>query len=1015
MGEKPGRDGRVSQADRADWLKWAQGQAQEAFRQGRAAGERGDAFASRRWLERARRISRDAPHVDMALALARIGSGDAPGAIQLLRDLLRRFDFREGWMALAAAYRAVGVPDEAARALQRALSHHAPDVAMTGMMNQIAQAAMWPGWCGLSGDGRLVIDGVDAFAKPGTPGLGGYDIQLDGRPFRRLPARWRQASHIEVRRGSGPLLGSPLDIRSILRTEGFVEWVPEEAQGGALRGWLWHPGEPDHAPCVTITGGGGFVRRVVLEEFAEQIDTETPLARPRQLFLPVADLPPGPLQLTAENGNALVGSPIDPRLVAAVMGSRRGRIRRLPADHVGNAPRVRPPNPDFDVVIPVYRHLRRTLDCIESVRGTIPPGSRIMVVEDASPEIALSKALDGLVAAGTIRLIRNTENQGFPRSANIGIAACAGRDVLLLNSDTLMAADTTAALREAVYGAPDIGTATPFSNDASILSYPDHLGANPVPDRNQTRRLMALARSANKGRVVDIPTGNGFCWYLRRDCLDQAGLLREDLFAQGYGEENEFCLRARHLGWRHVGVPGAYVGHVGNVSFGSARNALMRRNLDILNHLHPGYDVLIQAHIAADPLGPERRRIDRLRFIAGRDTRRQAVLLITHDEAGGVERVVRARASTLAGQGIRPIVLRPDAAGDDVCLVDVPAADGGDGWQFPNLRYSLPRELDRLVALLSGEGLLHAEWHHLLGHHRLVRLLCERLAIPYDVYVHDYASFCARIALVGPAGRYCGEPDVAGCNACIAAQGSNLGEDILPAALLVRSAAELADARAVVAPSEDAARRIARHFPGVRPRVVAWEDDAPRLSLQRFASPAPPPASLLPPDTQRARICVIGGIGIEKGYDILLACLRDASARGLPLDFVVVGHTPDDDVLFEAGVLDVTGAYREDEAVALVRAQRCDLALLPSIWPETWCFTLSLAWRAGLAAAVFDIGAQAERVRRTGRGAVLPLGLPIATLNDTLQQLCYTRTDGDGRPLHAASHFRHASPLRMLP
>ena len=923
---------------------------------------------------------------------------------------MRRFDFREGWTALAAAHRALGEVDEAAQALQRALSHHAPDRTMARMMSQIAQAAMWPGWCGLSGDGRLLIDGADAFAKPGS-----YDIQLDGKPARsRLPPRWRQGVHIEVRRGSASLIGSPLDVRSILRTEGFVEWVPEEARDGVLRGWLWHPGEPERAPSLTITGTGGFCRRVVLDEFAEQIDTETPLARPRQLFLPVAGLPQGPLHLLADDGRALIGSPIDPGLIGAVTGSRKARSRPLPADHVGSGPRVRPPNPDFDVVIPVYRHLRRTLDCIRSVRETIPSGSRIVVVEDASPEPALVRALDELAASGGIRLIRNVANRGFPCSANAGIAACPGRDVLLLNSDTLMAPDAVHALREAVYSAPDIGTATPFSNDASILSYPDVRASNPVPDRNQTHRLMALARTANKGRVIDIPTGNGFCWYLRRDCLDQAGLLREDLFAQGYGEENEFCLRARHLGWRHVGVPGAYVGHVGNVSFGSARTALMRRNLDILNHLHPGYDALIQAHIALDPFADSRRRIDRLRFIAGRNSHRRAVLLITHDEAGGVERVVRARAGLLAGQGIRPIVLRPDGAGGDCCHVDVPAADGGEGWQFPNLRYTLPREWDRLVALLSGEGLLHAEWHHLLGHHPLVRGLCERLAIPYDIYIHDYASFCARIALVGPAGRYCGEPDVAGCNACIAAQGSNLGEPISPADLLLRSSAELAGARQVIAPCEDAARRIARHFPSVRPHVVAWEDDAPRLSLQGFAGSVARIPALLPATPSRARICVIGGIGIEKGYGILLACARDAAARDLALDFVVVGHTPDDDALFEAGVLDVTGAYREEEAAALVRAQGCDLAMLPSIWPETWCFTLSLAWRAGLAAVVFDIGAQAERVRRTGRGAVLPLGLPIVTLNDTLLQLCYTRSDAGGGQRQSPDS-RQASPLRMPP
>jgi len=1024
LAERP----RVSEADRAEWLEWAQERAQAAFVQGRLAGERGDTWAARRWLERAKRLSSGSAHVDVALALARIGTGDANGAIELLRGLLRRFDFREGWNMLAAAHRAVDAPDQAAQALQQALSRHAPDPAMTAMMGQIARAAMWPGWCGLSGSGRLLIDGADAFhpaeRRGGAFDTGACNIHLDGRLLAgRLPPRWRQGRRIEVRRGSTPLLGSPLDIRSILRTEGFVEWVPDaDAVGrqGALRGWLWHPGEPARAPLLTIVGADGSRRRLLLDEFAEQIDTETPFARPRSLLIPGARLPRGPLHLLAADGSALTGSPIDPRTAAF----RGGRMKPLPADHLGRDPSSRPPNPGFDVVIPVYRHLRRTLDCIESVRETLPPGSRIVVVEDASPESALSAALDALAAADTIVLIRHAGNQGFPRSANAGIAACAGRDVVLLNSDTLVAGAWTAALRDAAYSAPDIGTATPFSNDASILSYPDPRVLNPVPDRIETRRLMALAQAANQGVAIDVPTGNGFCWYLRRDCLDQTGMLNEDLFAQGYAEENEFCLRARHLGWRHVGVPGAYVGHAGNVSFGAARNALMRRNLDILNRLHPGYDALVQAHIAADPFAESRRRMDRLRFIAGRADPARAALLVTHDDAGGVERVVRARAKALAAHGIRPIILRPQG---DACAVDVAASgqrdagsalggtSGRETRQFPNLRYVLPREMDELLALLSGEGLLHAEWHHLLGHHPQVRTLCERLAIPYDIYIHDYAWFCERIALVGPSARYCGEPDIAGCNACVAAQGSNLSEAISPAALHLRSSDELMAARQVIAPSGDAARRISRHFPATRPLVGPWENDAPDLTLRQFADPAPMPPALLAATPQRARICVIGGIGVEKGYEVLLDCLRNAALRALELDFVVVGHTPDDDMLFQAGVLDITGAYREEKAVELIRAQRCDLALLPSIWPETWCFTLTLAWRAGLAVAAFDIGAQAERIRRTGRGAVLPLGLPVGPLNDMLLHLCDARRGADGRLPQVPKLYSDATPLRMMP
>ena len=85
--------------------------------------------------------------------------------------------------------------------------------------------------------------------------------------------------------------------------------------------------------------------------------------------------------------------------------------------------------------------------------------------------------------------------------------------------------------------------------------------------------------------------------------------------------------------------------------------------------------------------------------------------------------------------------------------------------------------------------------------------------MPYDLHVHDYAWLCGRVALVGPAQRYCGEPDVAQCEACVADAGNLIDEDITVAALRARSARLLAGARRVVAAVRDAAARIRRHFP----------------------------------------------------------------------------------------------------------------------------------------------------------------------------------------------------------
>ncbi|MBN8905686.1 MAG: glycosyltransferase, partial [Rhodospirillales bacterium] len=221
------------------------------------------------------------------------------------------------------------------------------------------------------------------------------------------------------------------------------------------------------------------------------------------------------------------------------------------------------------------------------------------------------------------------------------------------------------------------------------------------------------------------------------------------------------------------------------------------------------------------------------------------------------------------------------------------------------------------------------------------------------------------------------EPALAGCEACVADNGALLPEPIAVADLRARSDAFLRGARSVIVPSQDTATRMRRHFRGVKLRVVPHEADA--------ALPPPPP-----PRAQdgRCRVCIVGAIGVHKGYDVLLGCARDAAARRLPLEFVLVGSSIDDARLIATERVFVTGRFTPEEVLPLIRAQRASIGLVPSVWPETWCLALTELWQAGLQAAAFDLGAPAERIRHTGFGLVLPYGLPPAGINNALLATC---------------------------
>ncbi len=962
----------------------------------------GNKAEAQRWMARACRLLPSDDTLALAMASGCLGQDDTKAAETFAR-LAARYGSREAWTGLAVSRRNLGDHMGAAEAVSRALSTLVPDETLADVAGLVAHRIAAPGWCWASVDGALDIHVTD---DPGE-----IVLEIDGQR-RQLgrglltagkaasPGAWRSsARQVGVIADGRHLLGSPIDLRAIRRVEGCVT-----VRDGALDGWAWHPSDPTIDPAITMSAASGEKLTFIARDETDAVPLTTLLGRPRHFRVSpdrLRGMAP-PFHLRGTDGRELLGSPLDPgreeRAAVAAAGAVRAafpavlwtarniaqRSRRapgialgpslaVPADVVGPFPPVGRDRRRriADVVIPVHGGGVIVRACLASVLATVSPPSRIIVIDDASPDRDLAVELADLAHRRRIRLVRQADNLGYPASANAGMRMCSTRDVVLLNSDTIVALSWLDRLREIAYSAPDIGTVSPLSNNGTILSYPLRDETNMMPDTQATAWLARQADRANRGNAVPIPVAVGFCMYIRRDCLAAVGALREDVFAQGYGEENDFCLRARHLGWRHVAAPGVFVAHCGTQSFGRGGDALRARNQAILQRLHPGYVELIVAHLRSDPLAQARRRLDQARWRAVRPIFRAAALLITHHDGGGVEQRIMVSCAAHRGAGVRPIVLRPTMFADGA-----PGAVLGDGVadSFPNLRFAVPSELSVLAKFLRGTGVREVELHHLLGHQSAILELITMLGVPYDVHVHDYALICPRIALVGRERRYCGEPAVAACEACIADLGSVSGEEISVAALRQRSARLLAGARHILAPSEDAAVRLRRHFPSVNVRRVPYSDDTGLTG-------APIPSR---PGRGVARICVIGAIGVEKGYEILLACARDAAERDLKLEFIVVGHTIDDRRLLDTGRVFVTGEFHPAEAVPLIQAQNAALAWLPSVWPETWCFTLSEAWNAGLRVVAFDLGAQAERIRRTGRGVLLPLGLPPSSINSAL-------------------------------
>jgi len=288
----------------------------------------------------------------------------------------------------------------------------------------------------------------------------------------------------------------------------------------------------------------------------------------------------------------------------------------------------------IDVVVPVYLGLAQTRRCIESVlRNRQDTAFELVVVDDASPDPEIVAYLDGLARQGRITLARNERNAGFVQTANRGMSLHPDRDVVLLNSDTEVANDWLDRLRRSAWSRPDIGTVTPFSNNATICSYPFEGWAGGVPGTLGLAGLDRLFAIVNAGRMEDLPTAVGFCMYIRRECLNATGLFDAERFGRGYGEENDFCLRAAKAGWRSVLAGDVFVFHEGAVSFSDERIALTTTAARTLSEIHPDYLRTVREFVARDPLNALRQAVDRARAARGPDEERCVAAERAHEWA----------------------------------------------------------------------------------------------------------------------------------------------------------------------------------------------------------------------------------------------------------------------------------------------------------------------------------------------------------------------------------------------
>lgn len=253
----------------------------------------------------------------------------------------------------------------------------------------------------------------------------------------------------------------------------------------------------------------------------------------------------------------------------------------------------------IDIIIPFYRQPSLVKSLFESLHRVSEElkatGCQVIAINDSPDDGELKdrlrQAVADLAAVVPCRLIENLQNIGFGRSVNGAASDSVAnrRDVILLNSDTILFPGAIAELQRVAYLDPMIGFISPRSNNATICSFPAGSEFQKLPPEQAFSIFRELSGYLPEFHYV--PVAVGFCLYIKFQIMDEFGLM-DEIYGRGYNEENDLVMRANRCGYQAALANHAFVYHFGEASFGvsdSPREELEKRNSALLVERYPEY------------------------------------------------------------------------------------------------------------------------------------------------------------------------------------------------------------------------------------------------------------------------------------------------------------------------------------------------------------------------------------------------------------------------------------------
>ncbi|MCA8091455.1 glycosyltransferase [Burkholderia anthina] len=636
------------------------------------------------------------------------------------------------------------------------------------------------------------------------------------------------------------------------------------------------------------------------------------------------------------------------------------------------------------VIIPVYNAPNEVDECLRAVLTHTENACRVIVIDDASPDPQIKKILGKYKGKRNVEIRANKTNQGFTKTVNRGIALAGRADVVFLNSDTKVTPGWLRRLRYAAYSDKDIGTVTPFSNNAGAFSAPiAGPDESPVPEWLSLDDYARAISQASKREYPVVPTGNGFCLYIKRDCLDEVGELDAASFPRGYGEENEFCMRAGRLGWRHIIDDTSYVYHVRSASFGEAKRELMADGRRVVDTRYPNYSAAIKECFSSQSIKDARHQVKIATDALSKQGNevRPRILYVLSTYTGGTPQTNQDLMQSLMNR-VEAFVLRCNSRRMSLMYYQ-------HGEYIEMETHILSKEIKAFPHRSEEYDVVISHWlikyafelvhvRHIAWHGFGLIEQAKKLELPVVFSFHDFYTICPTVNLLDETNTYCGGSCTSSSGQC---KHSLWTEPDFPP--LKNNAINqwrvmfenvLRKCDSFVTTARSAKDLLVKNYPFLAGKpfdviphgrnFVEFGDVACRYNGE-----------------EKLRILVPGNISNWKGADVVKYLSGHAAEHNFEMH--IMGSAADD-LLAAPGVV-YHGKYEREDFGEIVRKINPHIGAVFSISLETYCHTLTEMWSLGIPVLAYDLGAAGDRIKETKAGWLAAEVSPEAALKAILR------------------------------